>query len=299
MSRVLFGVFGARTCQHRWVTSTGLSISCPPRVLEYLCEKLAALLSALAAGALAGCLSTATGPVSAPPSDCAYKFVGMWTVQTNSGQTYQAEIRPDGTSTAYCPLCMPVQRWTCHGDTRTVLDPFVFEDRLSADGMRLDSAYGSATRNGPPPSAPTPVPATALAAAAPPTPTRQVAQTQVAAATRPASAPSTGGCPAGFYWEGGYLCAARDLSPADCARMGGNFVDLKIAGAPARCEVVMAAADAAPSGGAGARPPARHSARCSPPPAQRSRAAIATPISAACRTSSGISLRNAPIGRAR
>ena len=49
---------------------------------------------------------------AAPPASCASKFVGTWTYP--GGTTI---VRADGTAYPKCPNCVPMQTWTCRGNT--------------------------------------------------------------------------------------------------------------------------------------------------------------------------------------
>lgn len=113
----------------------------------------------LAFAAMMALLTTGPSLAQVPPASCAGKFVGMWTILVKAtGQTYQAQINADGTSHAYCPLCMPVQRWTCEGNTHILIDPFRVDSVLSADGTRTESSCCIGTRVGPPPQIAAPAP---------------------------------------------------------------------------------------------------------------------------------------------
>ena len=53
-----------------------------------------------------------TPAVAGPPSSCAHKFIGTWTY--SAGTT---TVNPDGTAHPHCFACVPVQTWTCQGNT--------------------------------------------------------------------------------------------------------------------------------------------------------------------------------------
>jgi tetratricopeptide (TPR) repeat protein len=112
------------------------------------------------AALLVGPLSLAS---AAPPASCASKFVGAWTVTvTATGQTYRSQIRADGTLTSACPLCPPVQTWTCSGNTFILTSPVTVTSTLSGDGRRMAGSCCSSVRIGG-----APVAAAAKAPAAP------------------------------------------------------------------------------------------------------------------------------------
>ena len=66
----------------------------------------------------------------------------------STGQRYTSQIFPGGTLSSACPLCVPVQHWTCNGDTFTLLDPVVVTATLSPDGRRLTAGCCVSTRIG-------------------------------------------------------------------------------------------------------------------------------------------------------
>jgi hypothetical protein len=89
--------------------------------------------------------------LAAPPADCVTKFVGGWIVTVNAtGQTYPSTIRPDGTLSSVCPLCAPVQTWTCQGNTFILTGPGSATQTLSADGKMMTGSCCTAARVGPP-----------------------------------------------------------------------------------------------------------------------------------------------------
>jgi hypothetical protein len=112
-----------------------------------------------------------------PPASCARRYVGSWMVNY-AGQTYTATIRPDGTGTAHCPLCMPSQRWTCRGNEYFLLDPVIITMRMSPDGRSWTSANGSGRR---------------ISGGE-----RQVASASATGASRPASASDASGASGGL-----------------------------------------------------------------------------------------------------
>lgn len=201
------------------------------------------VLTAVLASVVSACVTTG-GPsgnfAGPPPADCGYKFVGSWTVYSSVG-TYPVTIRPDGTSTAHCSFCMPVQRWTCSGDTYVVLDPFRVESPLTPDQTRMNWYGGYTLRNGPPPVR-QPEQAAILPSQQVLPPSNQGAQAQLTAATQNQSA-----CPDGFSWVGGYLCAAYNVDAGSCASKGGRFIAPKIVGAPTRCELDSQTANPTPN----------------------------------------------------
>jgi hypothetical protein len=103
-------------------------------------------------GVMLGAIMVASSALASPPADCVNKFVGSWTTTVRStGQSYTSVIRPDGTTSASCFMCMPSQRWTCQGDTFILIDPYRVEQQLSADGTRMDGSCCFGVRQGPPP----------------------------------------------------------------------------------------------------------------------------------------------------
>jgi hypothetical protein len=89
--------------------------------------------------------------LAAPPADCVSKFVGAWIVTVNvTGQTYPSTIRPDGTLSSACPLCAPVQTWTCQGNTFILTGPGSATHTLSADGKMMTGSCCTVVRVGPP-----------------------------------------------------------------------------------------------------------------------------------------------------
>ncbi len=91
--------------------------------------------------AIGGLLVSATLPAFAmPPKSCAAKFVGTWAY---SGGT--TVVNADGTANPQCFLCVPVQTWTCNGNTYIITGPTTYQATLSADGRQLIGAAGVAT----------------------------------------------------------------------------------------------------------------------------------------------------------
>ncbi|HEY8267933.1 MAG TPA: hypothetical protein VIG34_04665 [Xanthobacteraceae bacterium] len=89
---------------------------------------------------------------AAPPTDCVRKFVGAWIVTVNAtGQTYPSTIRADGTLSSVCPQCVPVQTWTCSGDTFILTGPGSAVHTLSPDGRRMTGSCCTVVRVGPSP----------------------------------------------------------------------------------------------------------------------------------------------------
>jgi hypothetical protein len=108
----------------------------------------------LAAMASVCCFLAAAGPARAvPPAECARKFVGQWTVDGPTG-SYMATIRRDGTGTAHCALCMPVQQWTCEGNNYILLTPYRHVSTLSPDGRSMTGGGITAYRPGGVPTGP-------------------------------------------------------------------------------------------------------------------------------------------------
>jgi hypothetical protein len=93
---------------------------------------------------VAAALATFTAGLAfaAPPASCASKFVGTWAYQ--GGVT---EVRADGTAYPKCPMCVPMQTWTCSGNTYFFQGPGSHTATLSPDGQQLIGAV-VATRVG-------------------------------------------------------------------------------------------------------------------------------------------------------
>jgi hypothetical protein len=96
---------------------------------------------------LAGAIATLvlTMPAAAaPPKSCAYKFVGTWAYP--GGTTV---VLANGTALPKCAPCVPVQYWTCSGNTYTFSNPggATWSATLSADGRQLIGTV-TATRVG-------------------------------------------------------------------------------------------------------------------------------------------------------
>src|SRR5262249_746817 len=92
---------------------------------------------------------TASAQSSPPPASCVKRFVGTWIVTVKAtGQTYPATVLANGTGHATCPACMPMQHWTCSGNTFILLDPRTEEAPLSADGTGTESACCVSVRAG-------------------------------------------------------------------------------------------------------------------------------------------------------
>jgi hypothetical protein len=79
---------------------------------------------------------------AAPPSSCASKFVGTWAYP--GGVT---DVRADGTAYPHCPMCVPMQTWTCSGNTYFFNGPGSYTATLSPDGQQLIGSV-TATRVG-------------------------------------------------------------------------------------------------------------------------------------------------------
>jgi hypothetical protein len=89
---------------------------------------------------LAAVLDTAS---AGPPSSCASKFVGTWAF---SGGT--TTVIPDGTAIPHCTMCVPVQTWTCQGNTYLFSNsgpPGQFSQTL-IDSDHMQGSGGIATR---------------------------------------------------------------------------------------------------------------------------------------------------------
>ncbi len=90
---------------------------------------------------------------AAPPSSCASKFVGTWVY---AGGT--TDVRADGTAYPHCPNCVPLQTWTCDGNTYLFSNsgpPGQFTGTLVAPN-RMQGPTWTATRVGGAPSNPKP-----------------------------------------------------------------------------------------------------------------------------------------------
>ena len=83
--------------------------------------------------------------VAAPPSNCASKFVGVWTY---AGGT--TRVNGDGTANPTCFMCVSVQTWTCSGNTYIITGPTSYSATLSADGRQMVGSAGIAVRVGGP-----------------------------------------------------------------------------------------------------------------------------------------------------
>ncbi len=101
---------------------------------------------------------SASSASAAPPSTCAYKFIGTWVYA--GGTTVVAS---GGIAYPKCPMCVATQTWTCSGNTYLFSNsgpPGQFSATLSADGRRLIGSGPVATRVG---SAPKPASSTETA----------------------------------------------------------------------------------------------------------------------------------------
>ena len=99
-----------------------------------------------------------TFATAAPPTSCASKFVGGWTVRIlATGQTYPAVISPGGTTHVTCPMCTPTATWTCNGDTITIfVNGITVSHTLAADGRTMSGSGATLTRVGAVPAITTP-----------------------------------------------------------------------------------------------------------------------------------------------
>ncbi len=96
----------------------------------------------LLTAAIGGLLVSATLPAFAmPPKSCAAKFVGTWSY---SGGT--TVVNADGTANPQCFLCVPVQTWTCNGNTYIITGPTTYQATLTPDGRQMVGSAGVATR---------------------------------------------------------------------------------------------------------------------------------------------------------
>ncbi|MGD9922739.1 MAG: hypothetical protein AB7V13_15070 [Pseudorhodoplanes sp.] len=91
-------------------------------------------------------LSTA---VAAPAADCVKKHAGRWQITVRAtGQTYPADLFPNGTGVSHCPGCAP-GTWTCSGNTSTVfVNGITVVTTLSPDGRTGTSSCCTSTRIG-------------------------------------------------------------------------------------------------------------------------------------------------------
>ncbi len=83
--------------------------------------------------------------VAAPPSSCASKFVGTWAFPGGVGT-----ISPNGLAYPHCPMCVPVQTWSCQGNTYLFSNsgpPGEFSATL-IDSNHMQGSTGIATRVG-------------------------------------------------------------------------------------------------------------------------------------------------------
>jgi hypothetical protein len=96
-------------------------------------------------------LSTA---MAAPPAECVKKHAGRWQITVRAtGQTYPADLFPNGTGVSYCPGCAP-GTWTCSGNTSTVfVNGITVVSTLSPDGRSASSGCCTSTRIGGAPAA--------------------------------------------------------------------------------------------------------------------------------------------------
>jgi hypothetical protein len=95
----------------------------------------------------------ASGAAAQGPPGCMARFAGSWMVTVvATGQTYPSQIFPNGTLSSTCPFCMPVQNWTCNGNTFMLLTPVAHTHTLSADGRTMSGGCCSLVRVGPAPS---------------------------------------------------------------------------------------------------------------------------------------------------
>lgn len=91
-----------------------------------------------------GVLAAFTGTAwAAPPASCAYKFIGTWAYP--GGVTV---VAPGGSAYPKCPMCIPVQTWTCSGNTYFFQGPGSHSATLSPDGRQLIGGGVVATRVG-------------------------------------------------------------------------------------------------------------------------------------------------------
>jgi hypothetical protein len=92
------------------------------------------------AAVLAALLSSAA---AAPPGSCASKFVGTWI-----GGWGSTQVVAGGTAYPKCPMCVPVQTWTCSGNTFMITGPTPATGTLMPDGRTMTGSWGVATRVG-------------------------------------------------------------------------------------------------------------------------------------------------------
>src|SRR5262245_38779054 len=95
------------------------------------------------------CTMWLSSAVAAPPADCVKKHAGRWQITVRAtGQTYPADLFPNGTGVSHCPGCAP-GTWTCSGNTSTVfVNGITIVSTLSADGMQSTSGCCTAMRLG-------------------------------------------------------------------------------------------------------------------------------------------------------
>jgi hypothetical protein len=86
---------------------------------------------------------------AAPPADCVKKHAGRWQITVRAtGQTYPADLFPNGTGVSHCPGCAP-GTWTCSGNTSTVfVNGITVVSTLSPDGRTATSGCCTSTRIG-------------------------------------------------------------------------------------------------------------------------------------------------------
>lgn len=97
------------------------------------------------------CWLTSVPAGAAQSASCASKFIGSWTVRVEAtGQTYPAQILPNGRTQVSCPMCTPGGSWTCAGDTITVNvdNGVVTHSRLHPDGKTMSGGCCTLTRSG-------------------------------------------------------------------------------------------------------------------------------------------------------
>jgi hypothetical protein len=87
--------------------------------------------------------------MAGPPADCVKKHAGRWQITVRAtGQTYPADLFPNGTGVSHCPGCAP-GTWTCSGNTSTVfVNGQTVVSTLSPDGLSATSSCCTSTRIG-------------------------------------------------------------------------------------------------------------------------------------------------------
>lgn len=118
-------------------------------------------------------LSTA---IAAPPAECVSKHAGRWQITVRAtGQTYPADLFPNGTGVSHCPMCSP-GTWTCSGNTSTVfVNGITVVTTLSPDGRTGTSGCCISRRIGAAPAAASPPKQNAEKSPAPPVPAKPTA----------------------------------------------------------------------------------------------------------------------------